>query len=73
MTYKKKITHIIRGEDHIANTAFHIQIFKALGASIPTFAHHPFLTDDEGKGFKPAKISNNSPAVKGLPESFFKG
>ncbi len=48
---QEEITHIIRGEDHIANTAFHIQIFKALGATIPIFAHHPFLTDNEGKGF----------------------
>ncbi len=47
----ENITHIIRGEDHIANTAYHIQIFKALESNIPIFAHHPFLTDDEGKGF----------------------
>ena len=47
----EEITHIIRGEDHISNTAFHIQIFKALGAEPPQFAHHPFLTDLEGKGF----------------------
>ena len=45
------ITHIIRGEDHISNTAFHIQIFRALDAHPPHFAHHPFLTDLEGKGF----------------------
>lgn len=45
------ISHIIRGEDHISNTAFHIQIFEALGGSIPEFAHHPFLTDQNGKGF----------------------
>ena len=45
------ITHIIRGEDHISNTAFHIQIFNALDSSPPHFAHHPFLTDQEGKGF----------------------
>ena len=48
---QEKITHIIRGEDHIANTAYHIQIFKALESDIPIFAHHPFLTDDQGKGF----------------------
>ena len=47
----EEITHIIRGEDHISNTAFHIQVFKALGAEPPNFAHHPFLTDQEGKGF----------------------
>ena len=45
------ITHIIRGEDHITNTAFHMQIFNALDAHPPHFAHHPFLTDQEGKGF----------------------
>ncbi len=45
------ITHIIRGEDHISNTAFHIQIFQAIEGSIPEFAHHPFLTDQHGKGF----------------------
>ena len=45
---EEKITHIIRGEDHIANTAYHIQIFKALDSSIPSFAHHPFLVDETG-------------------------
>ncbi len=48
---EEKITHIIRGEDHIANTAYHIQIFRALESSIPSFAHHPFLVDETGKGF----------------------
>ena len=47
----ENITDIIRGEDHISNTAYHIQIFKALGSSIPNFAHHPFLTDNKGRGF----------------------
>jgi len=45
------ITNIIRGEDHITNTAFHIQIFKALDSKVPLFGHHTFLTDDEGRGF----------------------
>jgi len=48
---EEEITHVIRGEDHISNTAFHIQIFKALNSHAPDFAHHPFLTDQEGKGF----------------------
>ena len=48
---QENITHIVRGEDHIANTAYHIQIFRALKSDVPTFAHHPFLTDDQGKGF----------------------
>jgi len=48
---EEKISHIIRGEDHISNTAFHIQIFTSLNSEPPKFAHHPFLTDEEGKGF----------------------
>ena len=48
---EEEITHIIRGEDHITNTAFHIQIYKALNSQSPKFAHHPFLTDQKGKGF----------------------
>ena len=48
---EEEISHIVRGEDHISNTAFHIQIFEALEARSPNFAHHPFLTDENGKGF----------------------
>ena len=48
---EEKITNIIRGEDHITNTAFHIQIFEAFNSKIPSFGHHTFLTDNEGKGF----------------------
>lgn len=45
-----KITHVIRGEDHVANTAIQIQLFAALGASPPVFAHLPLLADISGKG-----------------------
>ena len=48
---EEEITNIIRGEDHITNTAIHIEIFKALNSKIPSFGHHTFLTDNEGKGF----------------------
>ncbi|KAA0598163.1 glutamyl-tRNA synthetase [Azospirillum lipoferum] len=44
------ITHIIRGEDHVANTAVQIQIFEALDAVVPDFAHLPLLTDAGGQG-----------------------
>lgn len=44
------ITHIIRGEDHVANTAVQIQIFEALGGAVPSFAHLPLLTDAGGQG-----------------------
>lgn len=43
------ITHIVRGEDHVTNTASQVQMFEALGGAIPTFAHLPLLTGKEGK------------------------
>ena len=45
-----KITHVIRGNDHVTNTATQIQIFEALGAAVPTFAHLPLLVDAAGEG-----------------------
>ncbi len=44
------VTHVIRGEDHVANTAVQVQLFEALGAAVPAFGHLPLLTDAEGKG-----------------------
>ncbi|MDR3438154.1 glutamate--tRNA ligase [Telmatospirillum sp.] len=44
------ITHVIRGEDHVTNTAAQIQIFQALGAAVPQFAHLSLLTDASGQG-----------------------
>jgi glutamyl-tRNA synthetase len=43
------ITHILRGEDHVSNTATQIQMFTALGAPLPAFAHEALLTGSEGK------------------------
>jgi glutamyl-tRNA synthetase len=44
------ITHVIRGEDHVVNTAVQIEIFEALKGSAPEFAHHSLLTGPDGKG-----------------------
>jgi glutamyl-tRNA synthetase len=44
------ITQVIRGNDHVTNTATQIQIFEALGAMAPTFAHLPLLVDAAGEG-----------------------
>ncbi|MBI3443904.1 MAG: glutamate--tRNA ligase, partial [Magnetospirillum sp.] len=44
------VTHIVRGEDHVTNTAPQIQLFKALGAAPPAFAHLPLLTGASGEG-----------------------
>jgi len=44
------ITHIIRGEDHVTNTAVQIDLFAALTqAAIPRFAHLPLISDGEGE------------------------
>ncbi len=43
------ITDVIRGEDHVSNTATQIQMFEALGAVPPAFAHMALLTGAEGK------------------------
>jgi glutamyl-tRNA synthetase len=44
-----KITHIIRGEDHVANTAKQILLYEALGAEVPLFAHTPLILSPSGK------------------------
>jgi glutamyl-tRNA synthetase len=44
------VTHVIRGEDHVTNTGAQIQMFEALGGSVPAFAHLPLLVDAAGGG-----------------------
>ena len=43
------VTHVLRGEDHVSNTATQIQMFTALGTPLPAFAHEALLTGSEGK------------------------
>ncbi|WP_373480117.1 glutamate--tRNA ligase [Geminocystis sp.] len=43
------ISHVIRGEDHIANTAKQILLYQALGVKVPEFAHTPLILNSEGK------------------------
>ena len=44
------ITHVIRGEDHLSNTSKHTELFKALGAPLPVFAHIPLILSQHGSG-----------------------
>ncbi|ACK66327.1 glutamyl-tRNA synthetase [Rippkaea orientalis PCC 8801] len=44
-----KITEVIRGEDHIANTAKQILLYEAFGATVPKFAHTPLILNQEGR------------------------
>ena len=43
------VTDIVRGADHVTNTATQIQIIKALGGEVPSFAHHSLLTGPDGE------------------------
>jgi glutamyl-tRNA synthetase len=52
------ITEVIRGDDHVNNTPRQINIYHALGAKVPEFAHLPMILDKEGK-----KLSKRTSAV----------
>lgn len=43
------VTNVVRGSDHVTNTATQIQIIKALGGTCPDFAHHSLLTGPQGE------------------------
>ena len=57
------ITHVIRGEDHVANTAPQIQLFEALGAAPPAFGHHSLLVGADGQALSKR---DRSLAIEGL-------
>jgi glutamyl-tRNA synthetase len=51
------VTHIIRGEDHVANTAVQLELFAALSAKPPQFAHHNLITTTTGEEMSKRKGS----------------
>src|SRR3989338_10579184 len=70
--YEMKITHVIRGEDHIANTPKQILIAEALGFNLPQFAHLPLiLGEDRSKLSKRHEAVNFEEYIKTgyLPEA----
>ncbi|MCC6490402.1 MAG: glutamate--tRNA ligase [Candidatus Hydrogenedentes bacterium] len=46
-----KITHVMRGDDHLTNAFRHVLLFQALGYDVPTFAHLPMVLDEQGKKY----------------------
>jgi glutamyl-tRNA synthetase len=52
------ITHVIRGDDHVSNTPSQINILRALGADLPTYAHIPMINGEDGR-----KLSKRRDAV----------
>jgi glutamyl-tRNA synthetase len=57
------VTHVIRGEDHVANTAPQIQLFEALGAEPPAFGHHNLLVGADGQALSKR---DQSLAIEGM-------
>jgi len=53
-----RITDVVRGDDHVNNTPRQINIYKALGAEVPAFAHLPMILDEQG-----AKLSKRTGAA----------
>jgi glutamyl/glutaminyl-tRNA synthetase len=45
-----RVTHVIRGEDHLSNTSKHTELFKAFGAPLPVYAHIPLILKQNGPG-----------------------
>ena len=44
------VTHVVRGSDHVTNTATQIQMIRAIGGAVPSFSHHSLLTGPKGEG-----------------------
>jgi glutamyl-tRNA synthetase len=61
-----KITHVIRGEDHLMNTPKHLQLFEALGAPAPQYGHIPLILNADGSKMSKRDVGA---AVGDTPES----
>jgi len=62
------ITEVIRGDDHVNNTPRQINIYRALGANVPEFAHLPMILDKEGK--KLSKRTNSVSVMEYREDGF---
>ena len=63
-----KVSHILRGDDHITNTAAQIKLFQYLGSKIPNFAHFPLMRTKTGSGLSKRF---NSFSLKELKKKIF--
>jgi glutamyl-tRNA synthetase len=63
-----QITHVIRGEDHLANTAKHLALFKAFGVEAPKYAHIPLILNQDGS--KMSKRDTGASLATYLEEGF---
>ena len=63
-----RITHVIRGDDHVNNTPRQIHIFEALGATVPVFAHLPTVLNEQGE--KMSKRNGAKPVTQYRDEGY---
>ena len=61
--YDMNVTHVLRGNEWVNSTPFHILMYKAFGWDVPTFAHLPLIMNPDGKG----KLSKRTAAKYGIP------
>ncbi|MBC6416320.1 MAG: glutamate--tRNA ligase [Rhodospirillales bacterium] len=59
------VTHVLRGEDHVANTAAQIASIEALGGAVPAFGHFPLLVDAAGRGLSKRLRSLSLESLRG--------
>ena len=57
------VSHVLRGQEWVNSTPFHILLYKAFGWDVPTFAHLPLIMNPDGKG----KLSKRTAAKYGIP------
>jgi glutamyl-tRNA synthetase len=57
------VTHVLRGNEWVPSTPFHIILYKSFGWDVPTFAHLPLILNPDGKG----KLSKRTAAKYGIP------
>ena len=57
------VSHVLRGNEWVNSTPFHILMYKAFGWNVPTFAHLPLIMNPDGKG----KLSKRTAAKYGIP------
>ena len=60
------ITHVLRGIDHLTNTAVQVEIFRKLSSSVPVFGHHSLIVDSSGENFSKR---TGSLSIKSLREA----
>ena len=60
------VTNVVRGIDHLTNTAVQIEIFKNLSSSLPVFGHHSLIVDSSGENFSKR---SGSLSIKSLKEA----